>query len=292
MHGRAERHLHRARECRSRHARQSRPAAPFRRHRKESAASMSIRRPMASKPQLLRYERVEILQPTDPQANGSTAILWLAPPSAHQHARRGHHLPRPGRLTWLYEPATGLILQTLAIPRGQIAIAAGHAAPDARKLSVRAERGQTEYGICSTAFLEAAFRTDSYQLDVEFHADGSWSYVSDTMLMLHGRNEPFGTATTTEVGQGRGGRSQPLAKTSATARQRRSPGTVQPSKRRMLSRSTRFSGLQPQSPAAAARPAHDRLALQPIRQRQVQMAPDLKMSAMDSRRFATCRQAR
>ncbi len=56
---------------------------------------------------------------------------------------------------------------------------------------MRAERGQTEYGICSTAFLEAAFRTDSYQLDVEFHADGSWSYVSDTMLMVHGRDAPF-----------------------------------------------------------------------------------------------------
>ncbi len=54
-----------------------------------------------------------------------------------------------------------------------------------------AERGQTEYGICSTAFLEYAFRTDSYRLEVTFNADGSWSYVSDTMLMVRGRPEPF-----------------------------------------------------------------------------------------------------
>jgi hypothetical protein len=135
------------------------------------------------------YERVE-MQPIDPQANGPQLFYGL---------RYHLHINTPEEdITfhdqvgyWLYEPATGLILQTLAIPRGQIAIAAGHAAPDARKLSVRAERGQTEYGICSTAFLEAAFRTDSYQLDVEFHADGSWSYVSDTMLMVHGRDEPF-----------------------------------------------------------------------------------------------------
>ena len=130
------------------------------------------------------------MQPIDPQANGPQLFYGL---------RYHLHINTPEEdITfhdqvgyWLYEPATGLILQTLAIPRGQIAIAAGHAAPDARKLSVRAERGQTEYGICSTAFLEAAFRTDSYQLDVEFHADGSWSYVSDTMLMVHGRDEPF-----------------------------------------------------------------------------------------------------
>src|SRR3546814_10066607 len=76
---------------------------------------------------------------------------------------------------WLYEPATGLILQTLAIPRGQIAIAAGHAEPDAKRLVLTAERGTSEYGICSTTFLELAFRTDKYQITVDFHEDGGWS---------------------------------------------------------------------------------------------------------------------
>jgi hypothetical protein len=57
--------------------------------------------------------------------------------------------------------------------------------------SLKAERGQNEYGICSTTFLDLAFRTDSYQLTVDFHDDGSWSYVSDTMLAVKGRDEPF-----------------------------------------------------------------------------------------------------
>jgi len=56
---------------------------------------------------------------------------------------------------------------------------------------VKAERGQTEYGICSTTFLELAFRTDSYRLELDFLADGSWSYVSDTVLQVKGRPEPF-----------------------------------------------------------------------------------------------------
>lgn len=135
------------------------------------------------------YERIE-MHPIDPQANGPQLFYGL---------RYHVHINTPEEdITfhdqvgyWLWEPATGLVLQTVAIPRGQVAIAAGHAEPDARKLVLKAERGQTEYGICSTTFLELAFRTDSYQIQVEFHDDGSWSYISDTMLQVRGRDAPF-----------------------------------------------------------------------------------------------------
>jgi hypothetical protein len=134
-------------------------------------------------------ERIE-LQPIDPQANGPQLFYGLryhihintAEEDATFHDQVGY---------WLWEPATGLVLQTVAIPRGQVAIAAGRAAPDATRFSLSAERGQTEYGICSTAFLEWAFRTDSYRIDVTLNADGGWSYVSDTMLQVRGRPEPF-----------------------------------------------------------------------------------------------------
>jgi hypothetical protein len=63
--------------------------------------------------------------------------------------------------------------------------------PDATQLVLTAERGHTEYGICSTTFLEYAFRTDSYRIEVNFQPDGSWSYVLDTMLVVRGRPEPF-----------------------------------------------------------------------------------------------------
>jgi hypothetical protein len=58
-------------------------------------------------------------------------------------------------------------------------------------LVLKAERGQTEYGICSTTFLELAFRTDSYAIEVDFHDDGPWSYISDTSLLVRGRDTPF-----------------------------------------------------------------------------------------------------
>ena len=135
------------------------------------------------------YERVE-MQPIDPQTNGPQLFYGL---------RYHLHINTPEEEIafhdqvgyWLWEPATGLILQTLAIPRGQIAIAAGHAEPDATKLILEAKRGQTEYGICSTTFLDLAFRTESYRIEVEFLGDGSWSYISDTTLLVCGQETPF-----------------------------------------------------------------------------------------------------
>ncbi|HVZ02857.1 MAG TPA: heme-binding beta-barrel domain-containing protein [Dongiaceae bacterium] len=135
------------------------------------------------------YERIE-MQPIDPQANGPQLFYGLRY-HIHINTREEDITFHDQVGYWLWEPATGLILQTLAIPRGQIAIAAGHAAPDATRLIVEAKRGQTEYGICSTTFLELAFRTESYRLEVEFLADGLWRYVSDTVLLVKGQDAPF-----------------------------------------------------------------------------------------------------
>ena len=154
-----------------------------------SAAGVDIN-PKPEGPQRRDFsERIE-LEPIDPQANGPQLLYGLryhtrilaSDEDATFHDQTGY---------WLWEPATGLILQTLSIPRGQVAIAAGHASADATELVLSARRGDPGYGICSTAFLEYAFRTDSYRIEVVFNPDGSWSYVLDTMLMVRGREEPF-----------------------------------------------------------------------------------------------------
>jgi hypothetical protein len=146
--------------------------------------------PKADGPERRVYlERIEI-QPIDPQANGPQLLYGLryhihintAEEDITFHDQVGY---------WSFEPATGLILQSLTIPRGQAVLAAGRASDDGLTLKVAARRGETEYGIVSTAFLEYAFRTDSFELTVTFNPDGSWSYVSDTMLSVHGQAEPF-----------------------------------------------------------------------------------------------------
>jgi len=128
--------------------------------------------------------------PIDPQTNGPQLLYGL-----RYHI---HITTREEAITfhdqigyWLWEPATGLILQTLAIPRGQVALAAGHAKIGDDRLSLTATRGTTQDGICSTAFLEYGFRTDRYEIDIDFDGDDAWSYDIRTTLMIHGRSEPF-----------------------------------------------------------------------------------------------------
>lgn len=146
--------------------------------------------PKADGPERREYiERIEF-HPIDPQPNGPQLFYGL---------RYHGHINTPEEdITfhdqvgyWLWEPATGLVLQTLAIPRGQIALAKAYVAPDADSFVVRSERGSMENGICSTAFLEQAFRTDDYSIEITFNPDGSFSYVTHTTLMVQGRSEPF-----------------------------------------------------------------------------------------------------
>jgi hypothetical protein len=92
---------------------------------------------------------------------------------------------------WLWEPATGTVIQSLAIPRGQIAMAVGKASADSKSFELVAKRGTEVYGICSNPFLEYAFKNVEYRITVTIGADGTWSYDEDTVLMIRGQSEPF-----------------------------------------------------------------------------------------------------
>ena len=134
-------------------------------------------------------ERIE-LQPIDPQTNGPQLLYGL---------RYHTHVTKPGQVKtyhdqvgyWLWEPATGTVMHTLTIPRGQTAMAVGQASADATSFELVATRGLETYGICSNPFLEYAFRTDEFRIKVTINADGTWSYDEDTVLIIPGRAEPF-----------------------------------------------------------------------------------------------------
>ncbi|WP_026790200.1 heme-binding beta-barrel domain-containing protein [Pleomorphomonas oryzae] len=146
--------------------------------------------PKADGPEQRVFIETIDFQAIDPQANGPQLLYGLR---YHIHiTTEEEDITFHDQVGyWLWEPATGMVLQTVAIPRGQVALASGQAAPDANEIVVSAKRGETEYGICSTAFLNEAFRTDSYRITISFHADGSWSYLTDTELMVEGRDVPF-----------------------------------------------------------------------------------------------------
>jgi hypothetical protein len=133
-----------------------------------------------------RYE----LQPIDRQTNG---------PQLYYGLRYHTHIVKPGLVEtfhdqvgyWLWEPATGTILHTLAIPRAQVAMAVGRAAVDARSFRLEAVRGAESNGIVSNPFIEHAFKTVRWTIEVTINADGTWSYEQDTVMIIPGVADPF-----------------------------------------------------------------------------------------------------
>src|SRR5215475_3335776 len=96
--------------------------------------------PKAAGPERQPYiERYE-LQPIDAQTNGPQLFYGL---------RYHTHIVKPDEPEtfhdqvgyWLWEPATGGLLLTLSIPRGQTAMAVGQATADAKSFTLTAVRG-------------------------------------------------------------------------------------------------------------------------------------------------------
>ena len=146
--------------------------------------------PKADGPERQAFIETIDLQPIDPQANGPQLFYGL-----RYHTR----VVKPGEIEtyhdqvgyWLWEPATGTVIQTLAIPRGQTAMAVGKTTSDSKSFELVATRGSETYGICSNPFLEHAFKTIEYRINVTINADGTWGYDEDTVLMVRGKTEPF-----------------------------------------------------------------------------------------------------
>ncbi len=133
-----------------------------------------------------RYE----LQPIDRQTNGPQLFYGL-----RYHA----HITKSGEREtfhdqvgyWLWEPATESVTLTLGIPRAQVLLASGPAAPDATHFELTASLGSEVYGILSNPFLHEAFRTVSYRILVTVNKDGTWSYEEEGLLQIPGRDELF-----------------------------------------------------------------------------------------------------
>lgn len=134
-------------------------------------------------------ERIE-LQPIDPQTNGPQLLYGL---------RYHTHITKPDQVKtyheqvgyWLWEPATGTIIHTLTIPRGQVVMSSGQAQPDAKTFELTADHTNPNFGICSSPFLDYAFKTVEFRIQVTIHDDGTWGYAEDTVMMIKGQTEPF-----------------------------------------------------------------------------------------------------
>jgi hypothetical protein len=147
-------------------------------------------KPKADGPKKQSYiERIE-LQPIDPVTNGPQLLYGL---------RYHTHITKPDQVKtyheqvgyWLWEPATGVVIHTVTIPRGLVLMAAGQTMADAQAFSLQAKEGLQTWGICSAPFLEHAFKTVAFEIHVSFNDDGSWSYEEDTVLKIRGQEALF-----------------------------------------------------------------------------------------------------
>ena len=147
-------------------------------------------KPKAEGPKKQAYvERIE-LQPIDPQTNGPQLFYGL---------RYHTHITKPDQVKtyhdqvgyWLWEPATGNIIHTLSIPRGMITMATGKATPDAKQFELYAKEDDRCAGISSNPFLDYAFRTVEFRIQVSINGDGTWSYEQDTVMKIKDQSELF-----------------------------------------------------------------------------------------------------
>lgn len=147
-------------------------------------------KPKADGPRKQAYvERIE-LQPIDPQTNGPQLLYGLR---YHTHVTKPEQIKTYHEQVgyWLWEPATGTVIHTLTIPRGQVVMAGGTAQADATTFELVATQGHAYYGISSAPFLEHAFRTVEFRIKVTINPDGTWSYDEDTVMAIRGQAELF-----------------------------------------------------------------------------------------------------
>ena len=147
-------------------------------------------KPKAEGPKKQAYvERIE-LQPIDPQTNGPQLFYGL---------RYHTHITKPDQVKtyhdqvgyWLWEPVNGNLIHTLTLPRGMITMASGNALSDAKQFELHARENDPSAGISANPFLNYAFRTVEYRIQVSIHDNGTWSYEQDTVMKIKDQAELF-----------------------------------------------------------------------------------------------------
>ena len=146
--------------------------------------------PQADGPETEAYVERWSFEPIDAQTNGPQLYYGLR---YHTHIHKPDEVEtfhdQVGYLLW--EPATRLVVMTLAIPRAQVAMAGAIVAEDAREFTLSASQGDPNFGISSAPFLEAAFRTSAWEITFRLRDADSFAYRQTTTLHVHGEQDPF-----------------------------------------------------------------------------------------------------
>jgi len=137
-----------------------------------------------------RYRERLLFEPLGPVANGPQILYGLRysttawPLDADEpfHEETGY---------WLWDSKAGQVMRCFMVPRAVTILAGGDAEADANSFSMAADAGSETFGVLSSPFLDQAFKTVRYELQVDIHADGRFSYNEDTQLQIQGQDGIF-----------------------------------------------------------------------------------------------------
>lgn len=90
---------------------------------------------------------------------------------------------------WLFEPATGLVMHSLTIPRGVVVLAGGTLSRDGDSCTfdVKAEAGSDSFGIVQSPFMLEKAKTKAFQMTLTVNGD-DLSYKETTFLHIYGKD--------------------------------------------------------------------------------------------------------
>ncbi len=92
---------------------------------------------------------------------------------------------------WMWDAASKLVIRCFMPPRGMAILAGGYAEPDAREFTLEAKSGSEQFGICSSPFLIAEFKTVRYTVTVKVIDDNTLHYEQHTWMQMRDRTELF-----------------------------------------------------------------------------------------------------
>lgn len=137
-----------------------------------------------------KYRERMVFEPTGPVDNHEQRLFGL------RYSTKAWRVGAPDPFHeelgyWMWDPASELIIRCFMPPRGMTVLAGGKAQATAREFSLEAKAGDEVFGICSSPFLTAEFKTLRYTLDIKVLDDDSFSYDEHTWLKMKGREELF-----------------------------------------------------------------------------------------------------
>ncbi|MDX8413038.1 MAG: heme-binding beta-barrel domain-containing protein [Mariprofundales bacterium] len=137
-----------------------------------------------------RYRERLLFEPLGPVENGPQTLYGLRysttawPLEANDpfHEECGY---------WLWDAKAGQVMRCFMVPRGVTVLAGGSAKAGDRSFSMAADVGSETFGILSNPFLDRAFKTVRYELNVDIRDADHFSYAEDTQLQIQKQNILF-----------------------------------------------------------------------------------------------------